>query len=271
MKVTALQCGSVRLPAPAIYRDETAKYPDCLMMAKNPPERLLTIPVYAFLIEHDNGKKLLLDTGWSDKVRRHALSHLGIVNLTEKAILPDGQCIHEQLHARGISPDELDCVVLSHLHVDHAGGIRSLSGARRFLCSEEELSAARKGSVAYRKSCWKGVSLETFSWSDMGLGPTGKACDLYGDGTILLVSVPGHTPGQCAMLLRSNGNQLLLTADNGYSRRSWQDMVLPGHMTDPENTRHSLEWVRQFSEAGQGILAIISSHEPDLMIKQYVF
>ena len=91
MKMTVLQCGSIKLPAPAIYRDETVKYPDCLMMAKNPPEKLLTIPVYAFLIEHDNGKKILFDTGWSDKVRKHAISHLGIVNLSEKAILPDGQ------------------------------------------------------------------------------------------------------------------------------------------------------------------------------------
>ena len=241
------------------------------MMAKNPPERLLTIPVYAFLIEHDSGKKLLFDTGWSDKVRRHALSHLGIVNLTERAVLPDGQCIHEQLYARGISPSELDCVVLSHLHVDHAGGIRCLFGAKRYLCSEEELAAARKGSVAYKNSCWKGVKLEAFPFSDLGIGPTGRAFDLYGDRSVLLISVPGHTPGQCAMLLRHNGKQLLLTADNGYSQKSWRDGVLPGHMTDPENTRHSLDWVRRFSEAEQGILTIISSHEPDLPKKQYLF
>ena len=271
MKMTVLQCGSIKLPAPAIYRDETVKYPDCLMMAKNPPEKLLTIPVYAFLIEHDNGKKILFDTGWSDKVRKHAISHLGIVNLSEKAILPEGQCIHEQLQARGILPKELDCVVLSHLHVDHAGGIRCLAEARRFLCSEEELTAARKGSVSYKKSCWKDTSLESFSYSDMGIGPMGKAYDLYGDGSILLVSVPGHTPGQCAMLLRSNGKQLLLTADNGYSRRSWQEGILPGHMSDPENTRRSLEWVKEFDDTETNVVGIISSHEPDLFNLHFTF
>ena len=271
MRVSVLQCGSVKLPSCAIYRDEAAKYPECLMLAKNPEEKRITIPVYAFLIEHDNGKKILFDTGWSTKVRKHALSHLGIVNLSEKAILPKGAAVHEQLQSHGVLPSDLDYVMLSHLHVDHAGGIRNLSGAKRFLCSREEWDAVEKGAISYKKSCWKGVPVDTFAYQDMQIGPCGKAYDLLGDGTVLLVSTPGHTPGQCSMLIRHAGKQLLLLADNGYSETSWKETVLPGHMTDPENTLRSLQWVRHFSEAEEGILAIISSHEPVLDHDTYVF
>lgn len=84
MKVTVIETGRVILPAPGIYKDDTAKYPWAMATMFNSHDKLLDLPVYAFLVEHPNGKKILFDAGWSSTVRTHPWRDMGLAHLADE-------------------------------------------------------------------------------------------------------------------------------------------------------------------------------------------
>ena len=88
---------------------------------------------------------------------------------------------------------------------------------------------------------WDGINFETFDFAETGAGPVGKSFDLFGDGTIELVNIPGHTSGLAAMKI-SNGNKfVLLFADGGYAEKSWCEEIPPGTALDENLALKSLQ------------------------------
>lgn len=73
----------------------------------------------------------------------------------------------------GIQPQDLDYVWMSHLHCDHADGLRLVKDAKHILVSEEEYRAAKKDHLHYLPKEWKGVDLDTFHLSKTGVGAYG--------------------------------------------------------------------------------------------------
>ncbi len=272
MKVTVLECGRVLLPSPGIYYDETKKYPFAMLKAGTKREDLLDLPVYTFLIETPDGKKVLFDTGWHSDVRTKPRRDLALAYACDTPILPKGQCVDEKLAAMGIKPEDLDYVVLSHMHIDHAGGMRDVKGAKHFVTSKQEYKAAKKGGLtAYRKRHWRGLKVETYDFDQTGYGPQDKYYDLMGDGSLLMVWMPGHTPGANAMVIRHDGKELILIGDSAYSKKSWYDGVVPGIMTDEENIRKTFSWLKNEYETNENILGIISAHDADVTQRVFEF
>ena len=265
MKVTVLECGRVILPSCALFREEDAFYPFAMITKLRSRDALINAPVFCFLIEHPNGKKIVYDTAWSSMVRAHPWRNMAASHLVDQPILPPGQCINERVAALGYKNADIDYVILSHMHIDHAGGVKNMAGAQKFMVSRAEYEVAGKGGIAaYRKCCWDGVAFELFDYDDLGIGPLGKAKDLFGDGSVLLIATPGHTPGHTSILLRHGGKQLLLAGDNGYARKSWRDGILPGLMKDPENMERSLKWEKDFHDSNDDLIDVISDHETEL-------
>lgn len=272
MKVHVLECGRVILPRCALFKEEKEFYPLCMITYLRRKSKLINVPAFTFLIEHPNGKKILYDTAWSSEVRTHPWRNMAASHLVDTPVLPEGECVNERIAALGYKNSDIDYVILSHMHIDHAGGLQDMLGAKKFLVSKNEYDAAGKGGIAsYRSRCWEWVRLETFDYDDMGIGPLGKAKDLFGDGSVLLVATPGHTPGHTSILLRNNGKQLLLAGDNGYARKSWRDGILPGLMKDPENMTRSLNWTKQFYSSADNLIDVISDHETELDKFYYEF
>lgn len=83
-----------------------------------------------------------------------------------------------------------------------------------------------------------------FAYEESGSGPFGKSLDLFGDGSVELVAIPGHSPGLFSTVVRGEGGRFVsLVSDGAYGRRSWEDMVLPGIALDRGRQRASLEWI----------------------------
>ena len=140
--------------------------------------------------------------------------------------IPLGEAVDEQLAAMNIKPSDLDYVLLTHLDCDHANGLRAVKDAKHIIVAQEELDCARKnGFIRYKKKWWEGVDLETIEWNGTE-GPAGKSFDLFGDGSVKMINIPGHCNGLCAVkITREDGKYVLLFSDGGYATKSWKEMI----------------------------------------------
>ena len=215
------------------------------------------VPVSAYLIEHPNGR-VVIDAGWHEEIRTKPKEHFGedLYRFIEYR-LPEGSSLREQLAAKGLSPEDLDVVVLSHLDEDHISGLEQLIGARKFLVSEPEWTHV----ASYKQKWLRGISFDTFRPEPIPYGPYKLGKDLFGDGLVYLVWTPGHTAGHVSILARIADGWLLLVSDVGYAERSWQELILPGITFDERQALASLKWVREFA-AREDCVAAIANHDP---------
>lgn len=212
-------------------------------------EHIIQIPVSSYLIEHPKGL-ILIDTGWNTVNRDHQIRNLSFQWPVNKADLPAGQAINEQLAAMGIQPRDLDYVLMSHLHCDHADGLRLVKDAKHILVSEEEYRAAKKDHLHYLPKEWKGVDLDTFHLSKTGVGAYGRSFDLFGDGSIQMIWEPGHSAGLCATKIQVPGQDkyVMLAADAGYAAKSWEEGLTPGVVINRDQARKSLNYIGKVAQ-----------------------
>lgn len=249
MKIDILHCG----------RAQTSISIPFFGVQTNPDEKVWS-PVSAYLIEHPKGL-VLIDTGFHTDIRTNQDAYLGpIKNVILNAELPQGAAIHEQLQQRGIKPSDIDFLVLSHLHSDHVSGLKLVKDAKRILVSDIEWNDAQQINNSHLKSMWEGVDMETFQFQPSSYGPEKLAFDLFGDGTIIFVSTPGHTNGLASTIIKSKEKFVLLCSDVGYEKKSWEQMILPGKMTNQQKAKTSLNWVKEMS-LDKNCLEVIANHD----------
>ena len=83
------------------------------------------------------------------------------------------------------------------------------------------------------------------------LGPIDHAVDIFGDGSVYALSVPGHTEGSTAYLARTVDGPVLFTGDCSHTRWGWDNGVTPGTYTeDHDANRESLD----------ALLALVADH-----------
>ncbi|MBO1198378.1 N-acyl homoserine lactonase family protein [Staphylococcus simiae] len=224
----------------------------------------IKIPVSVYLIEHPKGL-ILIDTGWHTDNRKHQLRNLSFQYPINKAELPENQAVNEQLLKLGYQSSDIDFVLMSHMHCDHADGLRLVNDAQNILLSEEEYQAILKDKIHYLPHEWKDINLNTFKFENTGIGPKNKSFDLFGDGTIIMVWVPGHSKGLAATIIKNkNSNRfVLLASDSGYASKSWEENILPGVLINKKDAQDSLEWIKQMANSENCIKAI-ANHDPKI-------
>jgi glyoxylase-like metal-dependent hydrolase (beta-lactamase superfamily II) len=197
-------------------------------------------PINVYVIEHANGL-LLFDTG-QDRA-----------SVTDEAYFPSGftgvlydrlarfhigeqQTLTAQLATLGHAPADVDTAILSHLHQDHVGGLRELAGADLLVAAAEwaELSKPAPEPRGFLRAHiqlpglrWHQISLEPTD--DPALAPFTRSLDVMGDGSLVLLPTPGHTPGSLSLLIRrQTRSPLLLVGDLTYEAALLERRQLPG-------------------------------------------
>jgi glyoxylase-like metal-dependent hydrolase (beta-lactamase superfamily II) len=134
-----------------------------------------------------------------------------IVNTGAELVLFDtglsGAGTTAALAAAGYTPDQVDIVVLTHMHGDHIGGL-STDGTPTF-------PNARYVTGSTEFDAWSGTGNEGF---DTKVQPLAEQMTMIGDGDsvasgITAMAAHGHTPGHMAYMIESDGKQLVLGAD----------------------------------------------------------
>ena len=115
--------------------------------------------------------------------------------------------ITEALAAAGVTPDQIDTVVLTHMHGDHIGGLMAEAGPT--------FANARYVTGAVEHNHWSAAGNEGF---DTKVKPLNDKTTMLDDGGtvapgITAMAAFGHSPGHMAYLLESGGKRLAITAD----------------------------------------------------------
>lgn len=259
IKIHVMHTGLVRvdkgLPFHGLFRNPLA-FTGILRSAKNK----VTLPVSSYLIEHPKGL-ILVDTGWSKTIRQSNWRELGPQVQINTGYLPAGWAVDERLAKLGYQPSDLDYVLMSHLHCDHASGMSLIKDAKNILVSEEEWKIANKLPLVYLPHEWKDVDVQTYQFKDSNIGPFHRSFDVFGDGSVLQVYTPGHASGMASTLIRgADGKYVLLAADVGYANTSWESMLTPGICTNRNFTIQSLGWVREMAHSSAN-LETLANHD----------
>lgn len=241
----------------------------------SPKSKRIWLPVSAYLIEHPKGL-IVVDTGWARSMspngvfdRKAQIRSLGsrLLYLVNQGVVENGQALDEQLLERNISPVDIDYLLLTHLDCDHANGLLPLADAKRILVSRDEMKGTSQGMmsrVRYQRKWWEGVALEQFDWNG-SYGPFGRSYDLFGDGSIILVGIPGHSAGLFAVKVSNpEGKFVLLFSDGGYSKQSWEALITSGISEDKSEQKASLAWIREQCLDPDCIEAL-ANHDPEVV------
>ncbi|MGB0097754.1 MAG: N-acyl homoserine lactonase family protein, partial [Solirubrobacteraceae bacterium] len=186
------------------------------------------LPIYAFAIEHPEGV-IVVDTGETARTSEPGYfpRWQPFFRFAVREHVQPEQEIGPQLKELGILPADVRRVVMTHLHTDHAGGLHHFAD-NEILVSRAELeyAAGLRGRVrGYPNKRWP-------SWFDPTLvdlpmvpfGPFPASMPLTEAGDVTLVPVPGHTPGQLAVVVQDGDHAVFLAGDSSYT----EDALLRG-------------------------------------------
>ncbi len=231
------------------------------------------VPINVFVIEHRNGL-VLFDTGQD------------LASLTDSDYYPGGVAgmIYRRLGYATMSPADtltagladlgydiaaVRTAVLSHLHQDHIGGLRELRHAE-ILVSLREWETLDGRSPQLRGLLRQHIDLPGLRWRfvtpDGALqprpGPFARGHDLFGDGSLVLLPTPGHTPGSLSMLVSRPGrSSLLLVGDLVFNAAQIERGQVPG-VSDKRATRGTLDRVRALHRQLPDGLTVLAAHDP---------
>jgi glyoxylase-like metal-dependent hydrolase (beta-lactamase superfamily II) len=199
--------------------------------------RELFVPCY--LIVHGSDR-LLWDAGLP----------LNLAGAGEQEMQPGARVNYEnslinQLADLGISPGEIELVAFSHMHFDHVGAANAFSSAT-LLIQKTEYVAAFENAEAY-------PIFQPALYSELADNPritlTGDH-DVFGDGTVRIISAPGHTPGhQVLQLELTNLGTLILSGDLYHFAESRTLRRTPNFNTSKEDTLRSMDKVEAIIKA----------------------
>ncbi|MCT4633005.1 MAG: N-acyl homoserine lactonase family protein [Firmicutes bacterium] len=216
------------------------------------------VPVPFFLIEHKDGY-VLFDTGNAYETIHNKHEHWGDVVAAYDPVMTEDQWVVNAIQKVGVKPEDIKYVILSHLHLDHAGGVGHFPNAK-YIVQRKELHFAyvpdfyMKGAYI-RKDFDKDVDWYILEGYDS------DNFDVFGDGKIIVKFTPGHTPGHQSVLLNlEKSGPMLLTADSCYTTENIDENVLPGLVADPVSTVRTIEKFRFMRNQG---VTVITGHDPE--------
>jgi glyoxylase-like metal-dependent hydrolase (beta-lactamase superfamily II) len=156
-------------------------------------DELVDLPVMCFLLRHPQGN-VLFDTGCHPTIAETPEERWGGMAKFMVPLHGRRENVVDELGALGIRPEDIDVVVNSHLHTDHCGCNAFFTRAT-FVVHAAEVATAEApdaGKKGYVAADWQ---------LPMPIDAIDTQRDLFGDGRIVLVPVPGHTPGSTGALV----------------------------------------------------------------------
>ncbi len=190
------------------------------------------LDILAFVIEHPVAGLVVFDTGFNPLAHYNPHGYLGrLIADLQLVDMEEGQDLPGLMRAEGLEPDDVTMVVVSHLHFDHTGTIEAFTNAT-VVVSKRELQEAGRGLLegfAFIGEDYDGV----VDWREIDY-ESGEPYatfiaheDLLGDGSLVAVSLEGHTAGSQGLIVRTADAPILLAGDAASVEESWRYAARP--------------------------------------------
>ncbi|MEA3132587.1 MAG: N-acyl homoserine lactone hydrolase [Gammaproteobacteria bacterium] len=204
-----------------------------------------------FLIRHPKGT-LLWDTGLGDKFAAQPAGVDAIpgVHVTVPITLVD------QLKSLGMAPADVNFVAFSHFHFDHTGNANEFPHSV-WIINQNELKAALATPTP------PGIQPDTFSgYKSAKTQMINGDLDVFGDGTVRILSAPGHTPGHQVMAVRlTKAGTVILSGDLYHLKDNRQFKRVPLVNTNRADTLASMDRIERIVERTHARLIV--QHDPE--------
>jgi glyoxylase-like metal-dependent hydrolase (beta-lactamase superfamily II) len=234
LKLWRLGCGTVTIPDLDFLSDSFAF-----------SGQSKTVTVSCYLIRHGDSY-MLWDTGLP-------LSRLGAGQRSVGGGLAKlERSLTDQIRQLGIAPENVTRVALSHYHADHAGQLASFPGAS-VLLGAEDVAVVQGNKAAFNLDRGQYAAATN-------VDPVQGDRDIFGDGSVIMLATPGHTPGHHSLLVRLRSGPVLLTGDLWHFAAQRPIRGVPKINTSRAETLASIDRIEQV--AANLHARIILDHEP---------
>jgi glyoxylase-like metal-dependent hydrolase (beta-lactamase superfamily II) len=210
-------------------------------------DETIDLPVMCFLLKHPQGN-VLFDTGCHPAVAKDPVSRWGGMAKMMTLVSPADENLIGGLAAIGVGTDDIDVVVNSHFHTDHCGCNEFFRRAT-VVCHARELAAASAADAektGFLERDWKHANR-----FDAIEGQR----DLFGDGRIVLVPLPGHTPGTTGALVSlERSGRYLLASDTAALRANLERDHNPRQTWNAELASRSMAEIRRIEAGGATVV-----------------
>jgi glyoxylase-like metal-dependent hydrolase (beta-lactamase superfamily II) len=165
----------------------------------------------------------------------------------------EGQTLHldrrlvDQLGAIGIDPAEVTTLIVSHHHGDHHGQADLFPNAR-LLMGAGDVAVLRSESDKGGHASWLN--------GDRPIEQISADRDLTGDGRLVVLFTPGHTPGHLSMLVKLARSSYILTGDLVHSRDQLTTRKPSGNHVDKVRGKAEIERVIALAEANKATIVV---------------
>ncbi len=208
------------------------------------------IQIYAHLLKHPQRGNYLVDTGMSRKLVDDPGKE-GLNWAIQKVM-------HlEKLHINKSTAEilqgmdgKLSGVFFTHLHIDHISGMPDIQNDVPLYIGASESTETNFKNMFVRGASDQLLkdkqSLQEWRFQPDPQNKFEGIIDVFEDGSVFAISVPGHTPGSVAFLIRTTLGPVLLTGDTCITRWGWEHTVEPGDFTaDHERNLKSLKSLKE--------------------------
>ncbi len=233
----------------------------------------------AALLGHPQHGWLLWDAGYAPHMLT-ATQHFpySLYRLATPLRLRPELAVAAQLPRLGLTPADVQAVIISHFHADHIAGLGDFGRSRFVALPEAYASVAKlRGLPALRRAFIPSLLPADFrsrltllgDFTGPELPALGRTLDYYGDGSLLLVRLPGHARGQLGLLAHTVRGPVFFVADSCWLARSVTENRPPSRIggliaDDAAQVAGTIARLHAFAAAWPNVL-IVPSHCPETL------
>jgi N-acyl homoserine lactone hydrolase len=260
MKVHAIQTGQVRVKTAQVegrghgLSRRLAIFTDAVWTE--------WLPTYAWAIETADGV-IVVDTGQGAHLLESGKSLHPYVRWEVAFRIEPEQEIGPQLRALGIGARDVKRVVLTHLHMDHDGGLAHFQNSEVLVAPGElRLASGTLGRIrGYLPQRWP-------SWFDPAplhlaaepFGPFAASRRLTQAGDVIAVATPGHTADHISVVVHDGDSSFFLAGDTSYNEELMRAGKLDGVSENEGVFGATLDAIKRF--AASGPVVYLPTHDP---------
>ena len=210
-----------------------------------------------YLIKHDD-EYMLWDAGLPAALKGAAQDPAAPMAPTLKEDLPT------QLQQIDVKPEDIGRLGISHYHFDHTGQAPAFANST-LVIGKQDIDALRQDPLpAYAQGFADPRPLQSWLKDGAKVEEITGDKDIYGDGSVVVLQMPGHTPGETALLVDlANKGPVIISGDVAHFHENLDSNGVPGFNYDRAQSLASMDRLKKLVENMDATL-IIQHDERDV-------